>query len=484
MRRVWLAIGLVAVLGCNNFGDLFSAHADVAAEAEGQKLTAQRLAEIMGQTKGVRITREAADFVANVWLDYMLFAQALVKGENLSDSASIAETMWPQIATVKGDRWFDTVLTRRLQLSNDAVDSMYRADQLRPIQHILYPVPQTAGGVEREAARAKAQIALGRLRSGGDFGAIAMGESQDFTSARDSGYLAPELWGRGSTVTAFDSAAWSLPPGGMSGLVETPYGYHILKRPPVDAVRGRLQNYLEGRATATLDSIYRDSVATARDLKLTSSAIALMRAALEDPETQRNSTKKITTFKGGSFTVGDFLRWVYALPPQFVTQLRQATDDQLEEIVTLFTQNTMLLDQADSAGIGLTALEWTGLQQQHKAEIDSLRAGLGLGYEISDSSVSESERAKLAALRLDTYFNDLVSGKARVRRMPATLSAWLRKRMDYKINEAGLARALELAQAAQTADSTAAANDTTGRPPMQMDSTMPQPAPAPEGGNR
>ena len=64
MRRAWLVVGLIAVLGCNNFRDLFSAHADVAAEAAGQELTAARLAEIMGQTKGVRITREAADFVA------------------------------------------------------------------------------------------------------------------------------------------------------------------------------------------------------------------------------------------------------------------------------------------------------------------------------------------------------------------------------------------------------------------------------------
>ncbi len=119
-------------------------------------------------------------------------------------------------------------------------------------------------------------------------------------------------------------------------------------------------------------------------------SMALMRAALADPEPNRHSSKKIVDFKGGGFTVADFLRWVFALPPQFITQLRQATDDQLKEIATLFSQNTILLQQADSAGIGLTPLEWNGLQQQHKAEIDSLRIALGLGSEITDSSVSES----------------------------------------------------------------------------------------------
>jgi hypothetical protein len=112
-----------------------------------------------------------------------------------------------------------------------------------------------------------------------------------------------------------------------------------------------------------------------------------------------------------------------------------------------------------------------------------LRAALGLGFEISDSSVSQSERAKLAALRLDTYFNDLVTGKSRVRPIPATLSAWLRRNGSYRINEAGLIRAVEIAQAKQRADSAASAdslNQPVPTPPQLQDSSG-APAPAPGG---
>ena len=481
MRRVWLGLGLLVVLGCNSFRDLFSAHADQAAEAAGQELTAERLAQIMGQTKGVQITREAADFVANVWVDFTLFAQALAQQKNLSDSATIVETMWPQIAQVKGDRWFDTVLTRRLQLSSGAADSLYNAGEMRLVQHILYTVPQGAPESDRTASREKAQGTLARIRGGADFGALASVESQDFQSARDSGYLPPSP--RGSWVTSVDSAIWSLAPGTVSGLVESPYGYHIIRRPSAAESRNRLQTYLEGLATQQLDSLYRDSVATARGLEVTGSAVAMMRSAISDPENQRNSTKKLVEFRGGGFTVADFLRWVFALPPQFVQQLRQATDDQLKEIVTLFAQNTILLQQADSAGIGLSALEWAALQQQQRAGIDTLRVALGLGSEISDSSVSASERAKLAALRLDTYFNDLITGKTRVRPIPATLSAFLRKNGSYRVNEAGLARAVEIAQAKQRADSAAAVDSlnqpTPGpvAPPLQDSGVSSPPAP-------
>jgi PPIC-type PPIASE domain len=483
-RTTWILAGLIAVLGCNNFRDLFSAHADVAAEAAGQELTAQRLAEIMGQTKGVDVTREAAEFVANIWVDYTLFSQALASGRNLSDSTIIVETMWPQIAQVTGDRWFDSILARRLRLPAGTEDSVYNAGELRLVQHILYTVPQTAGGTERQDALRKAQATLGRIRGGADFGALASAESQDFQSARDSGYLRPAP--RNSWVTSVDSAIWSLAPGAVSGVVESPYGYHIIKRPTAADARSRIRGFLEADRSATLDSIYRDSVAAARGLELTGSAVALMRTAIDDPDEHRTSGKKIVDYSGGGFTVADFLHWIYAFPPQVVAQVKQATDDQLKEMVTFFAQNAMLLEQADSAGIGLTADEWASLRQTHRAGIDTLRSGLGLGYEISDSSLAEAERTKLAALRLDAYFNDLITGKSRPRSMPATLSAYLRQHGEYRVNEAGLSRAMELAQAKKTADSTAAV-DSLNQPapvtPPPLDSAGPA-SPIQEGGSR
>ena len=36
----------------------------------------------------------------------------------------------------------------------------------------------------------------------------------------------------------------------------------------------------------------------------------------------------VATYRGGDLSVADFLRWVYALPPQYVGQLQQAEDEQ------------------------------------------------------------------------------------------------------------------------------------------------------------
>lgn len=481
MRRVWLAIAATALLGCNNLRDMFSAHTDTAAEAAGQNLTAQRLAVIVGGTKGIRVTREAAEFVANIWVDYTLLTQAMVQGTNLADSGAVAATMWPQIAMVKADRWFDTVLSRRQKLSPAAADSLYNTGDIRIVQHILYTVAGTASNAERQTVVRKAQGTLAKIRNGSDFGALAKAESQDVNSGRDNGYLPPNLWKRGSTVTAFDSAAWSLPPGGVSGLVETPYGYHILRRPPADEVRDRITEYLMTTVSMELDSLYRDSLATAKHLALTGSAVPLMRSAIQDPEANRHSSKAIVTYTGGKVTVGDYLRWVYAFPPQYVSQLQQAEDEQLKMFVTGIAQNTILLQQADSAGITLTPVEWAGLVQAQRVEVDSLRQMVGLGYDVNDSAVSVGERSRLAALRLDTYFDELLAGKARLRRIPPTLSAWLRRNGNFRVNEAGLLRAVELAEAQRLADSTAAVDSANRRLNAPRDSTR-QPDSA--GGNR
>ena len=179
---VVLAAGLTA---CGSFRDLFSAHADVAAEAGGQRLSPERLGQIMSSGKGVQPNREAANFVSNVWVDYTLFGQAVADGKLPVDSASIAKAVWPELAELRGSHWHDTLMARRSKIGPTEADSVYRGNQVRVLQHILFRVAPSAVPETRNAARKKAEGALARVKGGADFGEVASQVSEDPGSKAD-----------------------------------------------------------------------------------------------------------------------------------------------------------------------------------------------------------------------------------------------------------------------------------------------------------
>jgi parvulin-like peptidyl-prolyl isomerase len=81
----------------------------------------------------------------------------------------------------------------------------------------------------RSQADAQQQIQqiLGSLQQGGDFASLAR-EHSDCPSSAKGGDLGN--FGRGQMVGPFEETAFGLEVGQTSGVVETPFGYHIIQR--------------------------------------------------------------------------------------------------------------------------------------------------------------------------------------------------------------------------------------------------------------
>lgn len=90
--------------------------------------------------------------------------------------------------------------------------------------HILIRVDQDR---DEETARKKAQEILDKIRSGADFAELARQNSHDPGSAPQGGDL--RLFPRGQMDPEFEQAAFSLQAGEVSNLVQTAYGFHIIK---------------------------------------------------------------------------------------------------------------------------------------------------------------------------------------------------------------------------------------------------------------
>lgn len=79
----------------------------------------------------------------------------------------------------------------------------------------------------KEEAKAQAEEMLKRVQAGEDFAALAH-EFSDCPSKVKGGDLGQ--FGRGQMHPDFEKALEALQVGGISGIVETPFGYHIIKR--------------------------------------------------------------------------------------------------------------------------------------------------------------------------------------------------------------------------------------------------------------
>lgn len=121
-------------------------------------------------------------------------------------------------------------LKSRVSVDDDAVRtyydnniSSYGKEEERRVSHILIDA-----GEDADAARQKAESLKAELDNGADFAALAEANSDDTFSAENGGdldFITPEMMD-----PAFDEAAFALQNvGDVSGVVETDFGFHIIK---------------------------------------------------------------------------------------------------------------------------------------------------------------------------------------------------------------------------------------------------------------
>lgn len=146
-------------------------------------------------------------------------------------------------------QFLDEKLAGMTQITEEEIQQEYNKDKTASVRHILL-LTQGKNDSEKVEAHKKMEELLARARKGEDFAALAKEYSEDPGSKEKGGLY--EDFERGKMVKPFEDAAFSVPVGEISDIVETSYGYHILlvvdrKREtrPLDEVRVELEDQLK-----------------------------------------------------------------------------------------------------------------------------------------------------------------------------------------------------------------------------------------------
>lgn len=163
-----------------------------------------------------------------------LIEDALVSSEAVRMKVTVSEKdltdQFNQLVTSNGgESSFASVLKQYYGLTpSEFKEDIYKSRLLRQKVAEKFASDETVNA----DSKAKAEEVLAKVKAGEDFATLAKQYSQD-TTASAGGDLG--FFGKGKMVPEFETAAFALKEGEVSGLVKTVYGYHIIK---VTAVKG------------------------------------------------------------------------------------------------------------------------------------------------------------------------------------------------------------------------------------------------------
>ncbi len=231
----------------SNMDNLDSSNVNQMIRSAGKYMAEKRLLVEKAEKDGITVPQDSLDIVLQNY-----YTQAGGEEQFFERNAKLGLTKEYFINDVKESLMIKNLLENEvykgLEPTEQELRDEYNKDKTATVRHILL---LTDGKTDEEKAeiKKKAEDILEQARAGKDFAELAKQYSED-PGSKDKGGLY-EDFGRGRMVKEFEDASFNLPIGSISDLVETMYGYHIIKivdrkkeDKPFEEVKDRLSKQL------------------------------------------------------------------------------------------------------------------------------------------------------------------------------------------------------------------------------------------------
>ena len=480
-HRILALTALGALVACDGLKEAMTAHVDVVAKAGSQELSVERLGQLLGRSPQIPLQRDVAKNLATLWIDYQLLGTAAAKGDSMADAKTVDDAMWAVIAQERIRKLGQQVLSNVKQDTTGAAQR-YASGELLSARHILLPFGAQPGQqvpkAKKDSLRRQAE-ALRAQATAGNFAQLASRSSGDPGSASNGGSLG--IFPKGAMVPAFEQAVTALQPGQISPVVETPFGYHIIYRPAFGEVQQEFTQAIGQRTRQVAESTYLARLETSAKIVVEGDAPLWTKSIAQDVDGHLDDKKVLARSVAGELSAGRVAQWIQALPmgPQLRAQIQQAPDSLVKTFVKQLARNEVLLKQADSAKVQLDTAEVANLRRTFAGAVTGIWTGLGVApAALVDSGKTSGDKERVAAGRIESYLDKLTQQQVQFVEVPAPVGVAVRRKYDYKLNDAGIDRALErAAQIRASADSSKAAT----QPPTAVPLPTPGGAPGAPG---
>lgn len=167
--------------------------------------------------------------------------------------------------------------------------AQYTTPEQRQARHILFRVNETDDAQVRIEKKTKAEEVLKMVQEGKDFAELAKQYSEGPT-APGGGDLG--FFNKGAMVEQFDKAVFQMQPGDTSGIVETIFGFHIIK---LEAVRSEVIKSFDDVKDSIAADLKKDGVKAITRNRIKQAYEDIIRAGSLDKYSENMSGEVIET---------------------------------------------------------------------------------------------------------------------------------------------------------------------------------------------
>ena len=350
----------LAVVGCDR-----ALGPDGAATAGDIQLSIEDAAQILAPVSSLPNDLGIAEAALDLWIDYTLLAWVANQDgalDELNVSTIVAQERSRQLVLQLREQviQIDTVITD--DALRAAFDEAPPGEEIRA-RHILVSVPASATAEQQASLRALAEEIRERAIGGEDFGSLAEQYSDDPGSAIEGGDLG--FFGRGMMVAPFEAAAFALESGGISDVIQSPFGLHVIRLeerrgPALEDIAEDYRVQLQEEREMVAESMYIAQIEEPANVRIGEGAIALVREISESPEDRLSSgegSRPLAIWTTGELLAEEYREFVSGQPRQIQQQIAVVQDAQLEAMLHDLARDRLLLEEVRKAGIEMTEEE-------------------------------------------------------------------------------------------------------------------------------